>query len=217
MVGEKNYAVLGLGRYGMRVADTIAKTGATVLVADSDMEKIDDIGNRFTSAVSFDMTNSKALREIGLDNIDVAIVDLAGDLVGSITCIMIAKESGVERVIATADRHRSVEVLKKVGADEVVIPQDEAALRMAKALISDDFMEYTDLGDGLCIIKVHVEEGWNGKSIAKLDIHKRMGITIIAVAGSDGKLTSEFNADYILHVGDPIVLAMQKENIYNFV
>ncbi|MCR4605272.1 MAG: TrkA family potassium uptake protein [Eubacterium sp.] len=216
-MAERNYAILGLGRYGMKVATTVVKTGATVLVADSDSEKIDDVGYKFTSAVSFDMTNSKALREIGLENIDVAIIDLAGDLEGSITCIMAAKEAQVELIIATADRSRSVEILKKLGADEVVIPEDESALRLAKSLISEDFMEYTDLGDGLCIIKTPVLEEWNNKSIGKLRLHDQKGLTVVAVVGGDGKLTAEFDAGYVLRAGTPVVLAMQKEKIYDFI
>lgn len=215
-MAENNYAVLGLGRYGLKVAETIAKTGATVIVADADSEKIDNIGNHFTTAVSFDMTNSAALREIGLENIDIAIIDLAGDLEGSIMCTMVAEESGVERIIATAANHRASEVLKRLGANEVVIPEDEAALRLAKSLISEDFLEYTDLGDDLCIVKIHVKDEWNNKSIRRLQLHEKNGITIVAVYGKDG-LTADFNADFVLSSGKPIVLAMQKEALYQFV
>ena len=215
-MAEKNYAVLGLGRYGLKVADTIAKTGTTVIVADSDTEKIDNYGNRFTAAMSFDMTNVAALREIGLENIDVAIIDLAGDLEGSIMCTMICEETGVDRVIATAANNRSAEVLKRLGADEVVIPEDESALRLAKSLISEDFMEFTDVGDGLCIVKIYVKDEWDNKSIRKLRLHEKNGITIVAVYGSEG-LTADFNADFILRAGTPIVLAMQKEALYQFV
>ena len=215
-MAEKSYAVLGLGRYGMRVAETIAKTGATVLVADSDSEKIDTVGNQFTSAMSFDMTNAAALRDIGLENIDIVIIDLAGDLEGSIMCTMIAEESGVERIIATAGSNRSGEVLKRLGADEVVVPEYESALRLAKSLISEDFLEYTDLGDELCIVKISVKEEWDNKTIRRLKLHEKNGITIVAVYGSAG-LTADFTADFVLHSGVPIVLAMHKDALYQFV
>ena len=215
-MAEKNYAVLGLGRYGLKVADTVSKTGTTVIVADSDSEKIDNIGGRFTAAMSFDMTNAEALREMGLENIDIVIIDLKGDLEGSIMCTMIAEEANVERIIATASDNRAGEVLKRLGADEVVIPEDESALRLAKSLISEDFLEYTDLGDGLCIVKIHVKEEWNDKSIRRLKLHEKNGITIVAVYGNDG-LTADFSADFVLHTGTPIVLAMQKEALYQFV
>lgn len=215
-MAEKSYAVLGLGRYGMKVADTISKTGVTVLVADSDGEKIDSVASRFTSAVSFDMTNVEALREIGLENIDIAIIDLADDLEGSIMCTIIAEECGVERIIATAAGPRAVEVLKRLGADEVIIPEDESALRMAKSLISEDFLEFTDLGDELCIVKIHAKPEWGEKSIRRLKLHEKNGIMIIAVVGDNG-LTADFNADYVIHADDPIVLAMQKEDLYQFV
>ena len=185
-------------------------------MADADSEKIDNVGGRFTSAVSFDMTNVDALRDIGLENIDVAIIDLPGDLEGTITCVMVTQECGVDHIIATADSGRAVEVLKRLGADEVIIPEEESALRLAKTLISDDFMEYTDLGDGLCIVKLRVKAEWNNKSIRKLRLNEKAGITIIAVQGKAG-LTAEFDADQVLIEGAPIVLAMQKETLYQFV
>ncbi len=215
-MAERNYAVLGLGRFGLKVAETVVKTGVTMLVADSDSEKIDNVGGRFASAVSFDMTNVEALRDIGLENIDVAIVDLSDDLEGSISCVMTCVECGVEQIVATADNHRAGAVLKRLGATEIIIPEEESALRLAKALISDDFLEYTDLGDGLCIVKLHVKTEWGGKSIRKLKLHEKNGITIIAVQGEEG-LTADFSADHVLNTGDPIALAMKKDALYQFV
>ena len=215
-MAEKNYAVLGLGRFGLKVAETVVKTGVTMLVADSDTDKIDSVGGRFASAVSFDMSNVDALREIGLENIDVAVIDLSNDLEGSISCVMVCAECGVERIIATADNHRAGAVLKRLGAGEIIIPEEESALRLAKALISDDFLEYTDMGDGLCIVRLHVKSEWGGKTIRKLKLHEKFDITIIAVQGEDG-LTTSFSADQVLNSGDPIALAMKKETLYQFV
>lgn len=213
---EKNYAVLGLGRYGMKVADTVALTGATVLVADSDIEKIDSVADRFTSAVSLDMSKADALEDIGLENIDVAIIDLASDLRASVICTMVTKECGVDHIIATAAGVRESEILKKVGADEVVIPEDESALRMAKTLISEDFLEYTDIGDGLCIVKVTAKKEWGNKSIENLQLHKKNGITVVAVTGPEG-LTADYTPDWIIQPGTAVVLAMKRDALYQFV
>lgn len=213
---EKNYAIFGLGRFGLKVADTVSKTGASVLVADSDLEKVDQVADLYTSAVSFDMTNTTALEDVGLDNIDVLIIDLIGDLEGSIMCTMVAKQMGVDRIIATADSSRSGEVLKRLGADEVVIPEEESALRLAKTLISEDFMEYTDLGEGLCIVKVRAKDEWNNKSIRKLRLREKNGVNIIAVPDENGFCT-EFSADRTIKGGEQLVLAMQKENLYQFI
>ena len=213
---EKSYAVLGLGRYGRKVAETVALTGVTVLVADSDIDIVDSVSDKFTSAVSLDMTNAEALGEIGLENIDIAIIDLSGDLEASVICTMAVKDSGVDRIIATANSNHMGEILKKIGADEIVIPEEESALRLAKSLISEDFMEYTDLGDGLCIVKVLTKKEWGDKSIRSLKLHERNGITIVAVQGEDG-LTSDFNADWVMEAGTPVVLAMDRESLYQFV
>ena len=141
---EKSYAVLGMGRYGRKIAETIAKTGVDVLVADSDYDLINEYSSIFTYAVSLDLNNEKALRDLGLNQIDIAIVDMKNNLEATIMCIMIAKEEGVSKVIATAGTEMAEQILKKVGADEVVIPEHDAAFRMAKNLISEDFIEYFD-------------------------------------------------------------------------
>ncbi|MBO4395983.1 MAG: TrkA family potassium uptake protein [Eubacterium sp.] len=214
---EKNYAVLGLGRFGMKVADTIAATGAAILVADSDQELIDEVGSRFTSAVSLDMTNADALEDIGLEHIDVLIIDQAGHLQSSVMCTMVASDTGVGRIIATAVDNRSGEILKKLGADEIIIPEEESALRLAKSLISEDFLEFTDLGEGLCIVKIHVSSEWSGKSIRKLALREKHNINVIAVPGEDGGLTTEFSPDRVLNNGEIVILAMQKEELYQFV
>ena len=215
-MAEKNYAVLGLGRYGMKVAETVAKTGVPVLIADPDPDIVDSISNRFTSAISLDLSNADALEEIGLENIDILIIDQAGNLESAIMCTMVAVESGVDQIFATADNPRSGEILKKLGVDEVIIPEDESALRLAKTHISEDFMEYTDLGEGLCIVKIRVKNEWNNKAIRKLKLREKYRVNVIAVPDEQG-FTAEFSPDRILYSGETVILAMQKEDMYQFI
>lgn len=216
MAEQMNYAILGLGKFGLKVADTISKTGVSILVADADTEKVDSVAGQFDSAVSLNLNNTEALQNIGLENINTVIIDLAGDIEGSIMCTMTAFEAGVDRIIATVDNKRAGEILKRLGADEVIIPEEESALRLAKTLISEDFIEYTDVGDGVCIVKIKVKDSWDNKSIRRLNLHEKNGITIVAVEVDSG-LSTDFSADYVLHSGQPIVLAMKRDELYQFV
>lgn len=215
-MAEKNYAFLGLGIYGMKVAETVAKTGAPVLVADSDPEKIDSISGHFASAVSLDLSNADALEEIGLEHIDTLVIDQAKNLEASIMCTMVATEAGVDYIVATASDSRGAEILKKLGVNEVVIPEEESARRLAKSLISEDFLEYTDLGEGLCVIKILVRDEWKNKRINRLKLREKYGINIIGVQEGE-KLTSVFSAERVLKSGEVVVLAMQKDTMYQFV
>ncbi len=213
---ERSYAILGMGRYGRKVADTMAKTGVEVLVADPDYELINECSGDFSYAVSVDMNNASALKQLGLDNIDVAIIDLSDHLEAAIMATMVAREEGVSRIIATSKNKRMGDILTKLGADEVVIPEEEAALRMAKRLISEDFLEYFDLGGNMCVIKAYPLENWVGKTLRELKLREKRGINIIAVE-RDGELKSAFTPDDVLESDKAVAMALTKDMIYEFV
>ena len=213
---EKTYAVLGLGRYGMKIAETVRKTGADIIVADSDSELIAKNSNKYTYAVSLDMGNIEALSEIGLKNVDMVIIDLETSLEQSIMCVMAAKECGVEKIIATASHSTARDILLKMGANEVVIPEEEAALRMARTIISEDFMEYIDIGEGLCVIKIHPLKSWVGKNIRALQLRQNYNANVIAME-EDGVLNCQFSTETILKKEMTMVVAINKEAVMEFI
>ena len=213
---ENSFAILGLGRFGRKVALPLTAAGAEILIADGNEKKINEYGNRFTHAVSLDFRDVNALRKIGLDHIEVAIVDLSHNTDAAVMTILVAKELGVKRVIATASTSHMAEILRRVGADEVVIPEDDAARQVAKRLISEEFMQYYDLGGDMCAIKIHPPKKWIGKSIRELDLHNKEKLNIICFE-KDGKSIADFSPDYIIDEEDIIVLAGHKTIIFNFV
>lgn len=213
---ESSYAILGMGRYGRKIASTIVNTGADVLIADINPDIIDQYADKYTYAVSLDLSNPRALSDIGLDHIDIVIIDLNHNMEAALMCIMVAKENGVKKVISTAKTNRTAEIMKRVGADEVIIPEDEAAIRMAKRLISEDFMEMHDLGGDLCVIKVSPKKEWVGKSLRKLRLGEQEHITVVAIE-KDGKMSTDFDGDTVIFEDNMLALALQKSKIYDFV
>lgn len=212
---EQAYAILGMGRYGCKMAQTLAGTGAQVLIADSDQDIINQYADKATYAVSLDMANPAALQGIGLERIDVAIVDLSDHLEESIVSIMVAKEQGVKRVIATARSDRFREVMLRVGADEVVIPEDSAAAQMARLLILDDFMTYFDIGGDLCVLKAQPKREWTKKSLRKLQLREEQ-INIIAI-DRNGQMDINISPETVLPEGCPVVLTIPKSRIYDLI
>lgn len=213
---EPSYAILGMGRYGRKLAVTLAGTGSEILIADPDSDIINHYASRVTHAVCLDLSNPNALADIGLNNIDVAIVDLSQQLEAAIMCTMVAREQGVRKIIATASTDRFSDILNRIGADEVVIPDDEAAVRMARRLISEDFMEYYDLGGELCVIKTHPKKSWTKKSLQKLRLFETEQVRIIAIE-RDGIMEMQFPPGTILSEDDTIALAIHKSGIYDFI
>lgn len=214
---ESTYAILGMGRYGRKIVTTVAATGAEILIADEDSNVINEYANIVTRAVSLDMANPQALGRIGLENIDIAIVDMKNNLEASIMCTMVAKESGVKNVIATAGTDRFKETLIRVGADEVLIPEDEAAVRMARRLISVDFMEYFDIGGGLCVIKTSPKKEWTKRDLGHLKLPQTENVRIIAVEREDGTMDTDVHADTILDENALVAISIPKAQIYDLV
>lgn len=161
---ETSYAILGMGRFGRKLTTMLDATGAEILIADCNSDIINRYADHATTAVCLDLSNANALYDIGLEHINVAVIDLGTNLEPAVMCIMIAKELGVKHIIATANTTRFGEVLKKLGANEIIIPEDDAAVRMARRLISKDFLEYYDLGGNLCVIKAHPKKEWTKKA-----------------------------------------------------
>ena len=210
------YAILGMGRYGSKIAETVKKTGAQIIVADSDKSVIDGSMEQYTYAVAVDFTNAEAVAEIGLTNADIVVIDRATSLEESVICTMVSKEQGVDKVIATARNARHSEILMKMGADEVIIPEEEAAMRMARTLISEDFMEYIDIGEGLCVIKIHPIKAWVGKPITELNLRKAFDANIVAIE-ENGVFTCYFDVKRKLLAEDRLLLAINKKNVMEFI
>lgn len=213
---EFSYAILGMNRYGSQLAHAIAATGADVIIADEDQDIVNLYADRVTFAVCLDMTNPTALAKIGLDQIDIAVVDLSDQLEAAIMSVMVAKEQGVKRVIATARSDRFMEVMKRVGADEVVIPEDTAAAQMARLLISEDFMTYFDIGGDYCVLRVQPKDEWKKRSLQKLKLRENHQIDIIAI-DRNGQMDVSLTPDTIIPENCTLVIATPKSNMYDMI
>lgn len=193
----RSFAVLGMGRFGMAVAQALYEAGNDVLVADKDSELLDQLSSKITFAVCADLSDEKAVSELGLENMDGVIVAMGMDLEASILCVMIAKESGVPYIVAKARNPRMGEILKKVGAHKIVYPEDESGKRTAKLLSSETFLDFFDLSGKFAIVEMKPKEEWIGKNIRNLDLRRKYKINVVAIKHGDG---AEFD-----HIIDPDV------------
>ena len=182
----KSFAILGMGKFGQKLAETLYENGAEVLIADQDEEIINQFANRATYAMTCDLCDPQAIGELGLGSMDVVFICMARNIEPSIMCAMVAKESGVPTVIAKASSQRMKSVLLKVGADQVQLVEEEAAVRAAYKLMSTDFIDYYDLEGPLCIINMHPKDAWVGKSLKDLNLRAKYNINVAAIKNKDG-------------------------------
>ena len=211
-MSKKTFAVLGLGSFGMGIANELMERGAEVLVADRNEKLIEENAGRYTQAVIADLSNVDEIQQLGLGNMDAVIVSMAHDLEASIMCVMIAKESGVHRVIAKAENKRKSDILKRVGADQIVFPEQESGTRMAFQLMSRDVLQFFDLTSDLVIVEMEPRKEWCGKTLCDLDLRKRHGINVIAFRKGD-RVYDISSEKTVIREGESLLIVSTKENL----
>lgn len=201
----RSYVVIGLGRFGGEVARQLHIQGCEVLAVDTDHELVQRISDDVTQAVVADARDKSVLRALGVKDFDCAVVGIGDDLANSVLAVMNLKELGVPYVVCKAHDETHREVLKKLGADRVVIPEMENANRLAKSLASENVLDYIELSEDYGIIDVPAPAAWENKSLIELNVRAKLGVNILAIK-RDGGITVSPNADFRINCGDVIVI-----------
>lgn len=184
---NKQFAVIGLGRFGNAVCSTLHSLGYEVLGVDSDEKKVTQaLSDRIAAhIVQLDSTEPTALKEAGLFEFDTVIVAIGNYLAASITTTLNLKEGGVTHVIAKASSETHLKILKKVGADHVVFPEREMGYSLARTLTKPSILERFDLDPDHSIVELLVPEKFDGKTIAELELRRKYGLNLLAVGRNE--------------------------------
>ena len=201
----KTYIVVGLGRFGTEAARRLCELGCEVLAIDQNSDLVQHISDRVTQAVVADARDKGVLRALGVAEFDCAIVAIGGSLGDSVLATMNLKELGVPYVVCKAHDETHRQVLTKLGADKVVIPEQEQAGRLARNLSSPNVLEYIELSDDFGIIEVPAPAKWIGKSLKDLNVRAKLGVNIIAIK-QGGSINVSPGADYAILAGDVMVV-----------
>lgn len=201
----KTYIVIGLGRFGSEVARRLYELGCEVLAMDNKSEHVQQLSNEVTHAVVGDAQDKEVLRALDVGSFDCAIVAIGGSLADSVLATMNLKDLGVPHIVCKAHDETHRKVLLKLGADRVVIPEQENATRLARSLSSPNVLDYIELSDAYGIIEVPAPVRWQEQSIRELNVRAKLGVNIIAVK-RDGEIHVSPAADYKILAGDILVI-----------
>lgn len=201
----KTYIVIGLGRFGAEVARQLCALGCEVLAIDIRGDLVQQVAEEVTHAVAADAQDKEVLRTLGARNFDCAVIAIGDNLGASVLATMNLKELGVPYIVCKAHDETHRRVLEKLGADKVVIPEQENASRLARSLSSPNVLDYIELSNEYGIIEVPTPKSWMGKSLKELDVRAKLGINIIAIK-RNGKINTFPAGDYRFVDGDVIVV-----------
>lgn len=208
----KQYAVIGLGRFGTSVARTLYDLEYEVLGIDANEDKVQDAVEFVTHAVTADSTEENALRALGIRNFDVVVVAIGADIQGSILTTLILKEQGVKHIVAKAQNELHGKVLSKIGADKVVYPERDSGVRVAHNLISPNILDYIELSPEYSMAEIIASEKMVGKSLQEVDIRRKYRCNVMAIK-SNGKINISPLANDRIQSGDVLVVIGKNEDL----
>ena len=201
----KSYIVIGLGRFGSEVARRLCQLGCEVLAVDSSSELVQAISSDVTHAAVADGRDKGVLRALGAGDFDCGIVAIGDSLADSVLATMNLKELGVPKVVCKAHDETHRQVLKKLGADQIVIPEQEQAYRLARSLSSPNVLDYIELSEDYGIIDLPVPNSWVDKNLRELNVRAKLGVNILAVK-KEHEINVSPAADYVIVKGDILVI-----------
>lgn len=208
----KQYAVIGIGRFGSSIATTLYSMGNDVLIIDNNEEKVQCISDLVTHAVQADATDEAILNAVGIRNFDVVIVTIGSDIQASILITLLCKDAGVDYIVAKAQNELHAKVLYKVGADRVVMPEHDMGLRVAHNLVSSNVLDYIELSPNYGVVEIEATPKWMGKTLRQLDLRAKYGINVMAIKHGDDINISP-GGDDMIGEGDILVVIGENDDI----
>ncbi|MHB1132551.1 MAG: potassium channel family protein [Chloroflexota bacterium] len=205
---KESVAVIGLGRFGLSVAQTLAENGHEVLGIDTDMRQVERAADFITQAVQADGTDESALLELGVREFDIGVVAIGSDIRYSIMAVLLLKKLRLPRVIAKAQEELHGEILSKVGADHVVYPSREMGVRVGHSITTSHLVDYMEVTRGYGISKLTVAKGLVGKQLADLQLKEKYGLTPLVLSRvQDTSVITNPSKYETLSEGDQLLLA----------
>ncbi len=210
-----NVAVIGLGRFGTSLALELVNGGHQVLGIDSDEKVVQSLAGQLTHVVAADTTDEETLKELGLADLDCAVVAIGADLEASILTTSLLLQLGVKQLWAKANSAAHGKILNQLGAHHVIFPEYEMGRRVAH-MVTGESLDYVQIDEDFVMVKVICPQSFDGQTLAELKIRSNYEVTVVAVNHGNGLYEPAF-PETELKVGDLLVVAGRKQPLDEFV
>ena len=202
---QNEFIIIGLGRFGTSLAMSLTAYDHDVLAIDSDMKRVQQLANLLPHVIQLDATDIDALREVGAESFDTGVVCIGTDFEANVLATAGLQKLGVRRVIAKVRTVTQQEILLRVGAEEVILPEHEAGVRLARRLAAIDFVDFLELSRDTGVVEIVTPDFLVGKSIREAEIRQRYGLAVVAIKRGDDVIVSP-SADETIREGDILVV-----------
>ena len=209
-MAKKSFAVIGLGQFGISVVEELVGNGMDVIAIDSDEEAVKKVSALLPTVVVANGTDEESLKELGIKDVDAAIVAFGSHVEASILTTVILKELGVKSIIVRNDDPYYLPILKKIGASEVIMPQKAAGIALANRLGNEDFKDFYKLDDKYSVVSIIVNSAFVPVQLKDLSSQKQYGVSIVLIM-RNGRSFVPGGADSLLPDDTIFVVGSTKE------
>lgn len=207
-----SFCIIGLGKFGLSLALSLAAENKQVMVIDTDDDKVSEIADFVTNAIIGDPTNEAVLRASGVKDYDCAVVCFTENINENILLTIMLKEIGVKKVIVRAVNDGHQKVLERIGADMIVFPEKDMGEKLAFKLTKENVTEYIEF-TGYTLVEMNVPASWVGKDLVGVNVRRRFGVNIIAITDKDGNVDVSPMPTRIFAEGERVSIIGSDENI----
>jgi len=210
---ERNhYAVLGLGSFGAKLAAALARAGNTVVAVDVEQERVEDLRDKVTEAIIADVSNEEVIRELNVRKFDAVVLGMSSHFEDQVLALTLLKQEGVRKVIVKANTAIQERILFRLGADEVIQPEQDVAERLARRLTMDNISDLFEF-KGSAIAEVTVPEHLSGQSLRQLDLRNRFNVTVLLMRKPGCASETVMTPDTLLEKGDQLTVFGSQKSI----
>jgi len=177
----KRFLIIGLGRFGRRLAQTLTEAGQEVIAVDVRQDLVERMRDEVALAVRLDATEAEPLQNQDFGEIDAAIVSIGEDFEANVLATTTLKAMGVPKVISRASTGTQRRILTRVGADEVILPEEEMADRLARQLVNPNIVEHLTLSEGHSLVQIRAPKAWHDKTLGEIDLRRKYEVNLVAI------------------------------------
>ncbi|MGO4886890.1 potassium channel family protein [Anaerobacillus sp. MEB173] len=212
---KKQFAIIGLGRFGGSICKELYKNGHEVLAIDINEDRVNDHSNVSTHAVVADSTDERALNSLGIRNFDYVVVAIGDNIQASILTTLLLNEIGVKHVWVKAQNYYHHKVVEKIGADRIIHPEHDMGVRIAQHLASEKIVDYIELSEDYSIVELMATEKVANQSLVELNIRAKYGCTVLGIKRNNDVNISPLPSDSLFE-GDILIVIGHKNDLKRF-
>ena len=209
----KSVLIIGMGRMGRHLAKRMHQLGNEVMIVDNNPAIIEALSDRFTNSSICDCTNEMVIESLGVDNFDICFATIGEDFQASLVVTSLLKKHGARRVVAKTNQDIQAELLRVIGADEIVYPEVDIAEKLAVRYNANNIFDFVPLTDEYSIYELPILPAWAGHTLLELNIRRKYQINIIAVKNSL-TLDANLSADYRFRPDDHIIVIGRSDDVF---